>query len=239
MPENLLSRAGGLLNVRISDRLAAVEESISEACRRSGRNRSEIILVAVSKTQPAIPASEAVAAGVRHLGESRVQEAAGKKDGVSGSPQWHLVGHLQSNKARKAAEIFDWIHSIDSEKTARRVSEQAARLGRNLRVLIQVNLGDESQKGGVSGDEISRLAEEIIEMPSIELVGLMTIPPIGTAEEARRWFARMRGLRELLTPIAGKEATHLSMGMSDDYEEAIEEGATIIRVGRAIFGERE
>ena len=222
----------------ILDRLSAVEDSIAEACRRSGRDRSEVTLVAVSKTQPAIAVSEAVAAGVKHLGENRVQETAGKKDGVHGSPSWHLIGHLQSNKTRKAAEIFDWVESVDSEKIARRLSDHAGEIGRRIDVMIQINLGDEQQKDGVAPHQMSELAESIMAMPGLRLGGLMTIPPQGSPDESRRWFASLRKLGEELVEVTGAEASQLSMGMSEDFEAAIEEGSTMVRIGRAIFGER-
>jgi pyridoxal phosphate enzyme (YggS family) len=210
--------------------LAAVEQRIAAACARSGRQRSDVTLVAVSKTFPAEAVQAAIAAGVRDLGENRVQEARDKRPLVAADAHWHLIGHLQSNKARDAVRLFDVIQTIDSIALAEKVARAAEGAGARPSVLIEVNLGGEAQKAGCAPTEVGALANAVRAMPQLQLSGLMTIPPADG--EPRRWFAALRALRD----AAGVE--HLSMGMSEDFEAAIEEGATIIRVGRAIFGSR-
>ena len=213
----------------IRDDLQAVERRIAEACARAGRKREEVTLVAVSKTKPAAMLDEAIAAGVTELGENRVQEARDKKPLVRGSARWHLIGHLQSNKARDAVRLFDVIQTIHSVELAEKVARAAAAAGKVQDVLLEVNIGNEPQKSGAAPAEVESLAAGVRKLDTLHLRGLMAIPP---AEDARRWFRELRALRD----AAG--LPELSMGMTDDFEMAIEEGATIIRVGRAIFGER-
>jgi pyridoxal phosphate enzyme (YggS family) len=213
----------------VRDNLAAVEERIASACARARRSRSEVTLVAVSKTFPAGAVDEAIAAGATDIGENRVQEARDKKPLVSGRARWHLIGHLQSNKAKDAVRVFDVVQTVDSLALAEKISKAATS---PIDVLIEVNIGDEPQKAGVIPVSVGELASQLTDLPNLRLRGLMTIPPIGTAEESRRYFAEMRQLRDRL------RLEELSMGMSEDFEVAIEEGATIVRVGRAIFGER-
>jgi pyridoxal phosphate enzyme (YggS family) len=215
--------------VSIRDDLLAVERRIAEACARAGRRRDEVTLVAVSKTKPAAMIDEAIAAGVTEVGENRVQEARDKKPLVRGSARWHLIGHLQSNKAKDAVRLFDVIQTIDSVELAEKVARAAASAGKVQEVLIEVNIGNEPQKSGAAPADVERLARGLGSIDALRLRGLMAIPP---AEDARRWFRDLRALRD----AAG--LTELSMGMTEDFETAIEEGATIIRVGRAIFGER-
>lgn len=210
----------------IRDNLAEVERRIAEACARAGRARDEVTLVAVSKTFPAEAVDEAIAAGVRDVGENRVQEARDKKPLVRGSARWHLIGHLQSNKAKDAVKLFDVVQSVDSlalaEKLARAATEP-------IDVLLQVNIGGEDQKSGIARAEVESVARGVRAMSELKLAGLMAIPPIG---DSRPYFREMKVMRDAL----GLE--QLSMGMSDDYEAAIEEGSTIVRIGRAIFGSR-
>jgi pyridoxal phosphate enzyme (YggS family) len=212
--------------VSIRDNLAEVERRIAEACARAGRARDEVTLVAVSKTFPAEAVDEAIAAGVRDVGENRVQEARDKKPLVRGSARWHLIGHLQSNKAKDAVKLFDVVQSVDSlalaEKLARAATEP-------IDVLLQVNIGGEDQKSGIARAEVESVARGVRAMSELKLAGLMAIPPIG---DSRPYFREMKVMRDAL----GLE--QLSMGMSDDYEAAIEEGSTIVRIGRAIFGSR-
>ena len=215
--------------VSIRDDLLAVERRIADACARAGRQRDEVTLVAVSKTKPAAMIEEAIAAGVTEVGENRVQEARDKKPLVHGSARWHLIGHLQSNKAKDAVRLFDVIQTIDSVELAEKVARAAASAGKVQEVLIEVNIGDEPQKSGALPADVERLARSVGSIDALRLRGLMAIPP---AEDARRWFRELRALRD----AAG--LPELSMGMTEDFETAIEEGATIIRVGRAIFGER-
>ena len=205
----------------IAENLAAVEARIRAACERAGRKRSEVTLVAVSKTFPADRVSEAIAAGVTHIGENRVQEARDKKPLVQGSARWHLIGHLQTNKAKDAVRIFDVIETVDSVELAQKVAARE--------MLLQVNIGEEAQKSGVMPADVEKTVAAIRAIDGARLIGLMAIPPIG---DSRPHFRRLRQLRDRL----GLE--HLSMGMSEDFEAAIEEGSTMVRIGRAIFGPR-
>ena len=210
----------------IAENLAAVESRISAACHRAGRKRSDVTLVAVSKTFGAERVDEAIAAGVTHIGENRVQEARDKKPQVRGAARWHLIGHLQSNKAKDAVRIFDVIETVDSVELAQKIA-RASDAARD--VLLQVNVGDEPQKSGVATENVNNVVQQIREVDGVKLIGLMAIPPIG---DPRKHFRRLRELRDQV----GLE--QLSMGMSEDFEIAIEEGSTMVRIGRAIFGAR-
>jgi PLP dependent protein len=225
----------------IADNLARVRERMDAACRRAGRRTEEVNLVGISKTFPAERIRQAYAAGLRDFGENRVQEAAAKRPELMGfDATWHLVGHLQSNKARHARELFSWVHSIDSEKIAHKLHE-AAPSAPSLQVLLEVNLGEEPNKFGAGEESVMRLAGQVALLEGLQLRGLMTLPPFfEDAERVRPFFAR---LRELAGKIAAMKLPNvsmqdLSMGMSHDFEIAIEEGATLVRVGTAIFGER-
>jgi pyridoxal phosphate enzyme (YggS family) len=220
-----------MLDIRAN--LGRVQEAVAQACARAGRSPDHVLLIAVSKTMGVERVRQAVAAGVAALGENRVQEAREKIEILGHPVPWHLIGSLQTNKARDAARLFDWIHSVDREELARELSRRAHGAARSLNVLLQVNLGDEPQKGGVAPAELKRLADAVAGLPNLRVRGLMAIPPVApTPEETRPHFRRLRELRDEL----GLE--HLSMGMSADYEAAIEEGATMVRVGTAIFGPR-
>jgi pyridoxal phosphate enzyme (YggS family) len=212
--------------------IAAVEARIAAACARSGRAREEVKLVAVTKTHPASDVDFAIAAGMTDIGENKVQEARDKKPSVSASARWHLIGHLQSNKAKDAVRLFDVIQTVDSIALAEKIARAAEAIGKTQQVLLQVNIGREEQKSGADVSAIGNLVREISALPSILLDGLMAIPPVGEAEEMRRYFRELKAMRDDLG------LRELSMGMTDDFEIAIEEGATIIRVGRAIFGAR-
>ena len=212
--------------------VAAVEARIAAACTRAGRTREAVTLIAVTKTFPATDVEHALAAGITNVGENKVQEARDKKPMVSGEARWHLIGHLQSNKAKDAVKLFDVIQTVDSIDLASRIARIAAESEKLQDVMLQVNVGGEDQKSGAGLREAAEIARAIRELPSLNLRGLMTIPPLGEAEEMRPYFRELRTMRDDL----GLE--HLSMGMTDDFEVAIEEGATIIRVGRAIFGSR-
>jgi len=226
----------------LTRRLAEVKEKIAEAATRAERRPEDITLVAVSKTVEPARIRAAIEAGVRHLGENRVQEAAAKKDQVpSEGILWHLIGHLQSNKARLAVEIFDSIHSLDSIKLAERLDRIAGEMGKRLPVLIQVDLGKEPTKSGIDEAELIPLVERLTACANLELKGLMTLPPLfEDSQQARPFFRRLRQLLDQINQlhIYKHDLTELSMGMSHDYEVAIEEGATIVRVGTAIFGAR-
>ncbi len=230
------------LPTNIRNNIALVEERIEAACRRSARRREDVRLVAVSKTHPAAAIREAYAAGIRDIGENRVQEARTKCAELADLPlTWHMLGHVQSNKARVALQLFQWVHSVDSLHLAEKLALAADPGGAGLPVLIEVNLGGETSKAGVQPDEVLNLAERIALLPALDLRGLMAIPPyLGNAEDVRPYF---RHLRALAADIGGRNLPNvsmneLSMGMSHDFEMAIEEGATMIRVGTAIFGSR-
>jgi len=225
---------------RIARNLAAVWPRITKAADRAGRRPDEITLVAVSKTFPAEGIRAAYAAGLRHFGENRVQEWESKHAELAGlGGTWHLIGHLQSNKARRAARLFHRIDSLDSLELARRLDGFAAQESKRLPVLIEVHLGAEQTKSGVAEEDLGKLAEGIAALPHLELRGLMTIPPFfDEPERVRPYFRQLRKLREDVSKQTGLALPVLSMGMSHDYEVAIEEGATEIRLGTALFGTR-
>jgi len=225
----------------IAGRLAEVRASIARAAIRSGRLPGEITLVAVSKTVSAQLVTAAAAAGQQVFGENRVQEALGKAEAVGPGIAWHLIGHLQRNKAKAAARLFDVVESLDSPSLAFELDRRAGELGRRLRVLVQVKLAEEAGKSGVAQRDAPALVEIVARLPHLELAGLTTIPPPpGEPEDSRPWFALLRGMRDRWDGQCCPHGTlqDLSMGMSADYEVAIEEGATIVRVGSAIFGDR-
>jgi pyridoxal phosphate enzyme (YggS family) len=210
--------------------LAAVNARIEAACTKAGRKREEVTLVAVSKTFPAEAVANAIAAGATHVGENKVQEARDKKPLVQGNARWHLIGHLQSNKAKDAVRIFDVIETVDSVDLAEKIAKAAVAAGKRQEILLQVNIGREEQKSGADPNDVPALAAEVAAIDGVDLRGLMAIPPFD--QDVRPHF---RALRELQQRIGVAE---LSMGMSEDFEIAIEEGSTIVRVGRAIFGAR-
>jgi pyridoxal phosphate enzyme (YggS family) len=232
-----MSAAHNLPINEIAARLGEVRERIVRACDRAHRAASSVCLVLASKTQPAEAVAAAYAAGACDFGENYVQEAIAKRAALANlrDARWHLIGHLQSNKARVAAEHFTLVHTLDSLRLANALAR--ARPGHPMPVLIEVNLGGEPSKSGVSPDAVAPLLESVRAM--VEVRGLMTIPPpAANPATARRWFAQLRELRDRLAAGSGLALSDLSMGMSEDYEAAIEEGATIVRVGRAVFGER-
>jgi pyridoxal phosphate enzyme (YggS family) len=224
---------------QIAANLAEVERRVADACERAGRDRDDVTLIAVSKTFGPDAITSAIEAGVTDLGENRVQELREKFPSLSREARWHMIGHLQSNKARDAARLFGVIHSVDRESLADKLAHAARELDRRIEVLVQVNIGEEPQKSGVAIDRLDSLVRHVAGLEPLTLVGLMTIPPIADDEVTRRYFRRMRELRDDLRDRMRLDGlTELSMGMTDDFETAIEEGATMIRVGRAIFGER-
>jgi len=216
----------------IADNVAEVRRRIAEACARSGRNPNDVTLVAVTKVFPADYVEQAIAAGIADIGENRVQEAREKKPLVRGSARWHLIGHLQSNKAKDAVRLFDVIQTVDSLDLAQKIAHAAEAAAKRQEILLQVNIGNEEQKSGAERADVPALVEALRGIDALDLRGLMAIPPVGAAEETRPYFRELRALRDRV----GVE--QLSMGMSEDFEAAIEEGATIVRVGRAIFGSR-
>ncbi|MCB2226325.1 MAG: YggS family pyridoxal phosphate-dependent enzyme [Desulfarculaceae bacterium] len=225
----------------IAANLARVTSRIAQAAKASGRKPEQVRLIAVSKTHPAEAVNQALAAGQLIFGENYVQEAQDKIPAVGLGASWHFIGHLQSNKAKIAAELFDVIQSVDRIKLAKALDRHAGEQGRKLGVLLQVNVGGEAQKSGCEPGEAFALAQAVAELPNLELMGLMTMPPFfNDPEAARPFFAELRRLAATLAPDLPPGAmAHLSMGMSGDYEAAIAEGATLVRVGTAIFGERD
>ena len=227
----------------IADRVAAVRERIARAAERASRPPGGVTLVAVSKTFPAEAVKTAFGAGLRHFGENRVQEAEAKIAALAGLRSeglvWHLVGHLQSNKARKAAAVFDVVQSVDSAALAARLARAAADAGRGLRALVQVDLAGEERKSGIPEDGLPAALEEMRGLEGLRVEGLMVLPPyLDDPEEVRPYFRRLRALKEKMAGDGLLEGEELSMGMSHDFEAAVEEGATIVRVGTAIFGTR-
>jgi hypothetical protein len=228
--------------ISIPENVARVEAGITAACRRSGRRREDVRLVAISKTHSPESIRAAFVAGLRDFGENRVQEANAKRPALADlAITWHLVGHLQTNKAGMAGRLFHWVHSLDSLRLAEKLAQAAVPGDARLPVLIEVNLGGESSKAGVRAAEVLDLAAQMGQLATLDLRGLMVIPPFfDDPERARPYF---RQLRELAGEIAAHDLPNvsmreLSMGMSHDFEVAIEEGATMVRVGTAIFGER-
>jgi PLP dependent protein len=230
----------------VSENIKRIRERMENAARRTGRNPEEITLMAVSKTFPPEKVREAHAAGLRKFGENRVQEFAGKFQAVRDliEAEWHLIGHLQSNKANKAAELFSAIDSVDSVKLAEKLNAAAEKLGKKLNILIEVNVGGEEAKSGVepASGELEALLSAAPRLNCLHIHGLMTIPPYTQDPEgARRYFRQLCELRERISARQLPAITMgiLSMGMSHDFEVAIEEGSTCVRVGTGIFGDRK
>jgi len=228
----------------IADRVAAVRERIARAAERASRPPGDVTLVAISKTHPAEAVRAAFAAGVRDFGENRVQEAepkiAATADLVASGLCWHLVGHLQSNKARKAASLFGVVQSVDSLELAERLARVGVETDRPVRALVQVDLAGEETKFGLPEGELLPALQELRGMEGLRIEGLMVLPPyFEDPERARPYFRRLRSLHDRAQAAGLLEGRHLSMGMSHDFEAAVEEGATIVRVGTAIFGERK
>jgi pyridoxal phosphate enzyme (YggS family) len=226
----------------IAARLARVRDRIGEAALRAGRAPSDVRLIAVSKTFPVEAVREAYASGQRDFGENKVQEALQKMDAAADMEiGWHLIGHLQSNKAKKAAARVGWIHAIDSADLLRRVDAAAAAAGRTVEVLIQVDLALEETKHGAPEAAVPGIIDAASGLSAARLAGLMLLPPlVEDPEDARPWFRRLREARDRWVDagVPLERLRELSMGMSHDFEVAIEEGATMVRVGSAIFGER-
>ena len=235
----------------IAGNLAAIKEKIAAAAERSGRKPSEITLVAVSKKKPVQAVAEAFRAGQRVFGENYVQEAVDKinafrtlgHDGA-GTVAWHFIGHLQRNKAKVAAGAFDLIETVDSLKLVRAIGRHAVASGRVMQVLLQVNIAGEASKSGLAPDDVDEFLDTMLagDISGVEVRGLMVLPPRGQrAEDSRPWFVKARKLRDRLARSyqGTLELPHLSMGMSGDFPQAIEEGATIVRIGTAIFGARD
>lgn len=226
----------------IAEQLQAVRDEISNACRRSGRDEKEVTLIAVSKTKPVSMIQEAIEAGQTVFGENKVQELCAKYEELPKNLTWHLIGHLQRNKVKYIADKAALIHSVDSLRLARTIDQEGARHNRVIPVLIEVNVAQEDTKFGVSLEETLPLIEEIAKLPHVQVQGLMTIAPyVEDPEENRPVF---RKLKQLSVDIRDKNMNNvymdiLSMGMTNDYQVAVEEGATMVRVGTGIFGERD
>jgi len=224
----------------VAENLARTKEVVADAARKAGRDVSEVALMAVSKTWPAEHVQLAVDAGHRVFGENKVQEGETKVPLMGDDLEWHLIGHLQRNKVRKMLRFFDVVHSVDSFKLANYMNNVALDLGVEIKAYLQVNIGDEGQKSGFSREELFNYADGLMELKQSHFEGVMCIPPAcETAELVRPWFAKTRELRDDLEALTGSVFSGLSMGMSSDYVVAIEEGATIVRVGSSIFGQRQ
>ena len=223
-----------------ADILSGVQRRIAEACARAGRSPDGVEIIAVTKTHGADVVEEAWRAGLRIVGENKVQEAAWKKPASVSGPQWHLIGHLQGNKVRHALEIFDFIHSVDSVKLADRINFIADEIGASPRVLLEVNVSGERSKSGMRPEDVAPTVAHIMEScPRITVEGLMTMAPFSeNPEDARPYFRRLRELRDETEAALGVGLPRLSMGMSGDFEVAVEEGATWVRLGTILFGDR-
>ena len=226
----------------IKDNITTVEHKIDEAVDRSGRDRSDVTLIAVSKTKPVEMLREAYDAGMRDFGENKVQEIMDKYDKLPSDIRWHMIGHLQTNKVKYIADKIYMIHSVDSLKLAEEINKQALKAGRIIPILIEVNVGDEESKFGVTFDTAEDLIRQIAPLPGLKVSGLMCVAPyVVNPEENRAYFAR---LKQLSVDITSKNIDNvsmgvLSMGMTGDYGVAVEEGSTYVRVGTGIFGERD
>lgn len=224
----------------IKERVDAITNRINAACERCGRDPAEVEVVAVSKTHPPEIIREAADCGLTVFGESRVQEARAKIPECPGHLTWHLVGHLQSNKVRPAVELFDVVHSIDSKKLLGLVDETAKSAGKVINVYLQINVAGESTKYGLSPEDAPAVLEDASSRYNVNLCGLMTIPPLSdNLEKTSQYFKGLRELRDTWQESLGFSIDRLSMGMTHDFELAIEEGATTVRIGTAIFGKRK
>src|SRR5437867_1319571 len=223
----------------IAENLARVRQEILEAAAKAGRGPGEIELVAITKAHPAEKVREAIDAGQRLFGESRVQEARTKIPELPSSLRWHFVGHLQKNKIRHALPLFEMIHSVDSLALAQDMNRIAEEEGMHPRVLLEVNVAGEGSKFGFKPDNLREQMEELLALPRLSILGLMTIPPLAEeAEASRKYFVQLRALRDRLQAEFRVDLAQLSAGMTQDFTIAVEEGATLVRVGTAIYGER-
>lgn len=225
----------------IAENVEKIRERVQRAARHAGRDPEGITIVAVTKTVDAERIQEAVSAGIGVLGENRVQDAREKIRRIGKAVQWHMIGHLQTNKAREAVSLFDMVHSVDNLRVAQALDLEAGKQAKRLPVLVQVNISEEESKSGAKAEEAMNLVQSMAGMENLAVQGLMTIPPYSGDPEESRWvFRSLREMRDRIAEmdIQGVRMTHLSMGMSHDFETAVEEGATLVRIGTAIFGER-
>jgi pyridoxal phosphate enzyme (YggS family) len=223
----------------VSRNIERVRDQIAKAAVKVGRTLEDVELVAITKTHPAQKVREAIDAGQNLFGESRVQEARAKILELPSNIRWHFVGHLQRNKIRHALPLFELIHSVDSLGLAQEINRIAGEQGMHPRVLLEVNVAGEGSKFGFSAEKLRHQMEELLALPRLSILGLMTIPPFAEeAEASRRYFVQLRELRDRLQTEFRVDLAQLSMGMTQDFPVAIEEGATLVRIGTAIFGER-
>ncbi len=231
------------MSAEVAGNLAAIRERIGAACERAGRDPAGVKLVGVTKTVPVERIREGIEAGIDVLGENYIQEARRKREVLAGLPvSWHCIGHLQTNKAKMALECCDWIQTLDREALAIELNRRAESAGRKVPVLIQVNIGGEQTKSGVGPDELSSFLKLAAGFDCLDIRGLMALPPFfDQPERARPYFRQMRALLDMLRDKHPRpeRLTELSMGMSGDFEVAVEEGATLVRIGTALFGSRD
>ena len=225
----------------IAGNVQRVRERIAQAAARASRKAHEVLLIGASKTRSSEELQAAVAAGLTDVGENYVQEARAKFEAVGSSVTWHLIGTLQRNKINAALPLFTWVHTLDSLRLAQSLSQRAAAQGQRVRVLLEVHTGGETSKSGIAPEEVVEAAVVLAPLPGVQVEGLMTIPPFSSdPEQSRPFFRQVRGLAEKITALGLETVgmTYLSMGMSQDYEVAIEEGSNMVRVGTALFGPR-
>jgi PLP dependent protein len=225
--------------VNLAENLEKIQQRIRAACERAGRSPDSVTLLAVSKTHPPETVQAAADCGQVYFGENKVQEAKAKIPLCPGRLRWHFIGHLQSNKCRDAVELFEMIQSVDSLALAREINRRAAAAARTLPVLLEVNVAGEASKFGYAPEKLLAELRELNALPRLEIQGLMTVPPwTAEPEKSRPHFRRVRELKAQAETVLGAPLPHLSMGMSDDFDIAIEEGSTIVRIGTALFGPR-
>ncbi len=223
-----------------AENLESIQQRIRAACARAGRDEKSVTLLAVSKTHPPETIREAVEAGQIYFGENKIQEAKAKIPMSPGKARWHFIGHLQSNKVREAVGLFEMIQGVDSLDIATEISKRAEQAAKTVPILLEVNVAGEGSKFGYAPEKLLAELEALNALPRIEIHGLMAIPPfVSVPEKARPYFQKLRALKGECEKALGAPLPHLSMGMSGDFEIAIEEGATIVRVGTALFGERQ
>ena len=224
----------------LAENLDSIQQRIRAACDRAGRDAASVTLLGVTKGQPPEAVTDAGRLGLAFFGENKIQEAKAKITLCAGRLRWHFIGHLQTNKCRDAVELFEMIESVDSLHVAQEISKRAEQASKTMPILLEVNLAGESSKFGYSPEKLLAELSQINALPRLEIHGFMTVPPYTTnAENVRPVFRRMRELKERAEQALGAPLPHLSMGMSGDFEVAIEEGATIVRVGTALFGPRK
>lgn len=237
----IFSQTGFWLTVcmGLAENLVQIEQRIQEACARSGRTRDSVMLLAVSKTHPPETIHEATNLGLTFFAENKIQEAKAKIPSCPGKARWHFIGHLQSNKCRDAVELFEMIQGVDSLAIAQEINKRAEQAAKTMPVLLEINVAGEGSKFGYQPEKMLADLKAINALPRLEIHGLMAIPPFTPVpEKARPYFQKLHELKQQAEAVLGAPLPHLSMGMSGDFEVAIEEGATIVRIGTALFGER-